>query len=149
MTDPPEISLSAPGGEPLPEAVLRKALARVLADAGATDRHLSVAFLGDEAIRELNARWLDHDWVPDVLSFELDPPLLGDVYVGYAQARRQAEALGLPVEEELVRLAVHGTLHLLGYDHPEDPALREASEHFRVQEEVVRAVLGPPPGAGR
>jgi len=137
-----EIVLSAPGEEPLPEGPLRRALETVLAGEGVESGELSVTFLADEAIRALNVRYLEHDWVPDVLSFELAPPMLGDVYVGYEQARRQATEHGVPLDEELVRLAVHGTLHLLGHDHPDDPAGREASELYRVQEAVVREVFG-------
>jgi len=137
-----DIVLAAPGEEPLPEAVLRQALEAVLAREGVESGELSVTFLADEPIRALNLRYLAHDWVPDVLSFELAPPMVGDVYVGYEQARRQAAEHAVPFEEELVRLAVHGTLHLLGHDHPDDPEGREASELYRVQEAVVREVFG-------
>jgi probable rRNA maturation factor len=137
-----EVVLSAPGGEPLPDAALRQALQSVLAGEGVESGELSVTLLADEPIRALNVRYLEHDWVPDVLSFELAPPMLGDVYVGYEQARRQATEHGVPLDEELVRLAVHGTLHLLGYDHPEDPEGRDASELYRIQEAVVREVFG-------
>jgi probable rRNA maturation factor len=136
-----ELLLSAPGGEPLPEARLQEALARVLALGEIHEGELSVTFLGDEAIRELNRSWLDHDWVPDVLSFPLAPPLLGDVYVGWEQALRQAREHGISHEEELVRLAVHGTLHLLGHDHPDDAEGRAAAEMTRLQERVVRQVF--------
>lgn len=138
---PLEIVLSAPGGEPLPEARLRRALQRVLEGAGVQEGELSVTFLADAPIQALNRSWLDHDWVPDVLAFELAPPLLGDVYVGYEQAGRQAREHGIPLEEELVRLAVHGTLHLLGHDHPDPPEARAASEQYRLQERVVREVM--------
>jgi probable rRNA maturation factor len=145
--DPPagcEVTLNAPGGDALPEARLRTALDRVLG--GATglraEGELSVTFLADAPIRELNLRWLGHDWVPDVLSFPLDAPLLGDVYVGIEQARRQAAEHGVPVDEELVRLAVHGTLHLLGHDHPDDAEGRAGAEMTRLQEAVVREVFG-------
>ncbi len=149
MTDPEArgaggvtIELHAPGGESLPEALLREALERTLARGGVNEGELSVTFLADAPIHALNLRWLDHDWVPDVLSFPMDLPLLGDVYVGYAQALRQAEEHGVAPEEELVRLAVHGTLHLLGHDHPDDPDGRARSEHVRLQEEIVREVFG-------
>ncbi len=137
-----ELSLNCTGPDPLPETELRRALGRVLAQADADVHELSVTFLADAEIRGLNARWLGHDWVPDVLSFPLGPPLLGDVYVGYDQAVRQAAEHGVPVEEELVRLAVHGTLHLLGHDHPEDPDGRQCAEMTRIQEAVVREVFG-------
>jgi probable rRNA maturation factor len=137
----PEIHLAAPGGEPLPEALLLEALGAVLAGAGIRTGELSVTFLADGPIRALNHEWLAHDWVPDVLAFELAPPLLGDVYVGLEQAARQAGEHGIPLEEELVRLAVHGTLHLVGYDHPEEPEARASSRQYQVQEVIVRRVM--------
>jgi probable rRNA maturation factor len=137
-----QVELQAPGGERIPEAALRAALERVFAREGVEGGELSITFLADAPIHALNLRWLDHDWVPDVLSFPMEPPLLGDVYVGHAQALRQAREHGVPPEEELVRLAVHGTLHLLGHDHPEDADGRAASEHTRIQEAILREVFG-------
>lgn len=136
-----DIVLAAPGGESLPEALLHRALALLLEREGVTSGELSVTFLADDPIRELNRRYLDHDWVPDVLAFELEAPLLGDVYVGIEQARRQAAEHAVPLDEELVRLAVHGTLHLLGYDHPEELEGRQGSEQTRIQETLVREVF--------
>jgi probable rRNA maturation factor len=60
--------------------------------------------------------------------------------VGFEQATRQAGELGVPIDEELVRLAIHGTLHVLGHDHPEDDE-RERSSMFVLQERLVRDVL--------
>lgn len=149
-----EIHLNAPGGEALPRDVLDRALRRLLEREGVREGELSVTFLGDEEMQRMNRRYLGHDWVPDVLSFPLQEAgpaghdasgapgsFMADVYVGIAQAERQARELGLPLDEELVRLALHGTLHVLGYDHPEDPDGREASELYRLQESLLREVL--------
>jgi probable rRNA maturation factor len=73
-------------------------------------------------MQRLNREWMGHDRPTDVLSFALQGPegiLLGDVYICPAVARRQAVEFGVPPREELLRLVVHGTLHLLGHDHPE------------------------------
>jgi probable rRNA maturation factor len=140
----PGIEVHVPGGAEgasVPLAALRTALHAALAEHGVDAGELSVTFLADDPMRELNVRYLDHDWVPDVLSFPLEAPLLGDVYVGLAQARRQADELGIPVGEELVRLAVHGTLHLLGHDHPDGPEGREEAPMTRLQERLVRQVF--------
>ena len=118
--------------------------------AGEDGDELSITFLEDGPIRDLNRVYLGHDWVPDVLSFTFpEPPPLGDIYVGMEQAARQAMDEGVSFEEELVRLAVHGTLHVLGYEHPEDPGEREASEQYRIQEAVVREVMGDAPDVPR
>lgn len=115
---------------------------RALLDAeGVTEGELSITFLGDSDAQALNRTYLSHDWVPDVLSFPMSPPLLGDIYIGVEQARRQAEAYGVTEAEELLRLAIHGTLHVLGYDHPEAPELRDACEMMVLQEAWVRRVM--------
>jgi probable rRNA maturation factor len=113
---------------------------------------ISVSLLDDGAMAELNRRWLGRPGSTDVLAFSLagegDPPL-GDIYVGRERAARQAGEHGVPVAEELVRLVVHGTLHVLGHDHPEGPERLE-SEMFRLQEALVRELVpsGPGPGPG-
>lgn len=121
---------------PLLRAAARAALAtREPAPEGA----LSITFLSEPEIRALNRRWLDHDAPTDVLAFDLGEPdeLLGDIYICPPVAARGARAAGVPVEEELARLVVHGILHLLGHEHP-DGAERDDSPMFRLQEEVLR-----------
>src|SRR5690625_7859770 len=79
---------------------------------------------------ELKRTDLGRNGTTDVIAFGLyqegEEPV-GVIYIGWDQALRQAAALGEAPEGELVRLAIHGTLHLLGYDHPEG-ADRERSE---------------------
>jgi probable rRNA maturation factor len=87
----------------------------------------------------LNREYLGHEGPTDVISFPLEDPgdrVVGDIYIGVDQAARQAEDLGVTAREETVRLALHGLLHVLGWDHPEDGG-REESEMFRRQEELV------------
>ena len=102
----------------------------------------NVTFLGPVAIRRLNHEWKGHDLPTDVLSFALGSPaggVTGDVYICAAMARSAARAHALPVREELVRLVVHGTLHVLGYDHPEGPR-RTRSLMWLRQEHYVKAL---------
>ena len=138
------IHVSVPTGHQLPESLLERAARRTLHSEGLTEGELSITFLSDEEIRSLNQRWRGHDWVPDVLCFALHDPgeeLLGDIYVGVQQAKRQAEEHGVPEREELVRLVIHGTLHVLGYDHAEEWDDRDQGDLFRRQELLVRRVL--------
>lgn len=123
-------------------APLDRAARLVLRHVGVPEAEISVTLLDDAGIAELNARWLGKDGPTDVLAFSLGtgPGPLGDVYVGAEQARRQAEELGEPFGEELVRLVVHGVLHVLGHDHPEGPE-RTGSPMFELQEALVRRVL--------
>ena len=75
---------------------------------------VSLALSDDAELRRLNRQFAGEDHATDVLSFQLDPPLLGDIVVSVPYARRQAKG---PLADELVHLAVHGLAHLLGFDH--------------------------------
>jgi probable rRNA maturation factor len=119
-------------------SLLERAVRRTLEAERRTEAEVSLALLADPEMRELNRRYLGKDLPTDVLAFSLGDgdEVIGDVYVGVDQAARQATDLGITLEEELVRLAVHGTLHVLGHDHPEGPE-REQCAMFRVQEQLV------------
>jgi probable rRNA maturation factor len=136
----PKILLNVPSNRPIPSEFIDRALRRLLSRVGVEGGELSVTFLEDEPIRVMNRTHLGHDWIPDVLSFSLHAaaePLLGDVYVGLDQAERQAREHKVSREEELVRLALHGTLHTLGYDHPEAPDERAGTELYQLQEAIL------------
>ncbi|MGI9038847.1 MAG: rRNA maturation RNase YbeY [Gemmatimonadota bacterium] len=103
---------------------------------------VSVTFVGDDEIAALNHEWLAREGPTDVIAFGLGgSPLVGDVYVSLDTARRQADELGLALDEEVLRLVVHGVLHVAGWDHP-DGEEREASEMYVLQERVLAAILG-------
>lgn len=121
--------------------LLRHAAGDALEAEGADGVELSLTLLDDDEIRILNRDYLDRDRPTDVLAFALDDEtgLVGDVYLGVDQARRQAEEHGVPLAEELARLAIHGTLHVLGYDHPEGDD-RYASPMFARQERILRGL---------
>ena len=103
---------------------------------------MSVTFLGRERMRALNQEWKGHDRPTDVLAFALPGPagLAGDIYVCPWVAAREARARGLPAAQELVRLLVHGTLHVLGHDHPEGEG-RTTGPMWRRQERYVAELL--------
>lgn len=101
---------------------------------------LSVAFVGRDRMRALHARWKGADRVTDVLAFSLAGPggtLAGDLYICPWVARREAAARDIPLRRELLRLVVHGTLHVLGYDHPPGES-RVTSAMWRRQERYLR-----------
>lgn len=140
MTKPTGIRVDVDAGA-CPEAtasLLERAVRRTLESERRTEAEVSLALLADPEMQELNRRYLDKEHPTDVLAFSLGDgdEVIGDVYVGVDQAARQAADLGLALEEELVRLAVHGTLHVLGHDHPEGPE-REQCPMFRLQEQLV------------
>jgi probable rRNA maturation factor len=105
------------------------------------DALISVAFVGERAIVDLNRRFLSHEAATDVLSFGLSrsgkgSSVVGDIYICPRVAERSAQALGIPLTTELSRLVVHGTLHVLGYDHPEGPG-RTSSAMWKRQEKIL------------
>ena len=129
-------------------ASLARAVRTTLADEGTEHGEVSLTLVGDDRIRVLNRDHLGRDRVTDVISFALHgpgEPFLADIYVGYPQALRQATELGLSAHEELMRLAIHGTLHALGYDHPARD--RFASPFFRRQEALLKRVLAAGDGS--
>jgi len=128
--------------EGVPIDLIEEAVRRALGDRMESGGELSVTFLSDPDIQALNRDYLSRDRPTDVIAFSLggEGELLGDVYVGFDQARRQADALGVDLAEELARLAIHGTLHVIGHDHPEG-AERAESPMFELQERLVEELL--------
>jgi len=111
---------------------------------------VDITIVDDEEIHQLNRDYRNVDRPTDVLSFALDEDdedepellegqlhLLGDIIISAETATRQAEEFGHGLEREIVYLAVHGLLHLLGYDHmvEEDKVVMRAKE-----EEALRAI---------
>lgn len=132
---------------PLTEGRVEDAVRAVLRAEDVAQAEISVALVSDDEISGMNREHLRHEGVTDVISFPLSAaggPVVGDVYIGAEQALRQASELGIAPEEELLRLVIHGTLHVLGYDHPEGRE-REDSEMYRRQEELLRLVVGRGP----
>jgi probable rRNA maturation factor len=139
-----EVSVGEGVSPPVEAERVEAAVRHVLRAEGVDAAEISVALVGDEEIASLNQDYLEHEGPTDVISFALhdegDAPL-GDVYVGVDQALRQAAEFGATPAEEVLRLAVHGTLHVLGYDHPTGEE-RSGSDMFARQEELLRGFLG-------
>ena len=97
---------------------------------------VTVAFVSDRAMRELNRRWRGKRGTTDVLSFPAaqdefekgEGLRLGDVVISLEQAARQAAGQGLSLENEVEQLILHGLLHLCGYDHERDGGEMNALE---------------------
>ena len=92
----------------------------------------------DGEIRRLNRQFLERDRATDVIAFSGEGDLLGEIAVSIDTARRQARARGVSLESELKLLAVHGFLHLTGYDDLSLPAWRKMKQ---AEFETVIAVL--------
>ncbi len=114
-------------GRRVRHAEIRKTAAAVLRREGAADALLRVICTGDSLMKRLNRTWLGRRSTTDVLTFPLESGrgkiLEGEIYINLDQARRQARDVGVADRNELARLVIHGSLHLLGYDDA-TPALR-------------------------
>jgi probable rRNA maturation factor len=110
------------------------------------DATVSVTFVTDRRIASLNREHLGHAGATDVISFGFAPvatggDVVGDVYIAPGVARRNARAHASGLREELLRLVVHGVLHVVGHDHPEDES-RYRSRMWKRQERLLRDLAG-------
>jgi probable rRNA maturation factor len=113
------VNVAAPDGRGAPPRGLAAWLSRTAPSAARGE--VTVALVSDGRMRALNRSCRGKDYATDVLSFPAEAPgYLGDIVIATGVARRQADDAGHPVATELRVLALHGLLHLLGYDHETD-----------------------------
>jgi probable rRNA maturation factor len=131
---------------PVEKSILLRAARITLASTG-TDKNadMSIVIGNDDLLQNLNLKYRKTDATTDVLSFpsgEIDPDTsmlyLGDVVISLPRAQDQAAAEGHPLAEELQLLVVHGTLHLLGYDHEET----KDKKKMQVTQDAILKQLG-------
>ena len=140
---PVRLSVTRNVAAPFSDARIREAVAAALRGAGKRGTaEVGVALIGDAEMRRLNRAWRGKDRTTDVLSFGAgsgwpggkSPGYLGDVLISVPQIRRQAAEYGRTFRQEFAMMLVHGTLHLLGYDH-ERP--RDAARMLPLQERIL------------
>lgn len=153
-----EVDFAATTVSPANVEIVQQAIATILRREGFDDeKPASVAVLltGDERLRSLNRDFAGEDHVTDVLSFEADTEAsfphedgdssitqIGDIAISIPQTERQSSEKHVPFHRELAMLAIHGTLHLLGYDHatPEEERVM-----FGKTDEALDELLGASP----
>lgn len=128
----------SPLGSDRVRELVRKALKR----SRVRDAMISVAFVSTRKMAKLNREHLGRSGPTDVIAFGFGPTgphgaVVGDIYIAPDVARKNAKEFGAGVREEVARLVVHGTLHVLGRDHPEGRG-RTASRMWAEQEKLVR-----------
>jgi len=129
----------------IPGDLLERAAQVVLQhESQSLDVDLSIVLTDNAHLHELNLNYLGVDAPTDVLSFpasETDPETgaryVGDILISIPRAQEQADAAGHPLESEVQLLIVHGTLHLLGYDHAE---LDEKARMWKAQSEILESL---------
>lgn len=128
---------------PVASARLEDAVHVVLRAEKVRNAMVSLTLMTPRQMAALNRRHLGHTGATDIITFGFRDPagaVIGDIYVCPDVARANATAFGVSVREELLRLAVHGALHVVGYEHPEGDA-RTRSPMWRQQERLLRRVL--------
>lgn len=122
--------------------------ARVILDAlGSPEAELSILFVDDAAIAQLNRQYLSRSGPTNVIAFamregefaDVSPQLLGDVVISLETAEREGNESGIALEDRLDELLVHGILHLFGYDHEKNTAdARVMAEKSAALMELIR-----------
>ena len=129
-----DITRAVSPSEPIGEDALKSILHGILTDRGAA-AVLTCILADDTALRKLNREFRGIDAPTDVLSFDLSDPVhpagetTGEIYISLEQARQQARETNRSFQEVVTHLAVHGVLHLLGFEHDTDAG------HIRMQQQ--------------
>ncbi|MGY3032220.1 putative rRNA maturation factor [Bradyrhizobium sp. USDA 4354] len=145
--------------EPSSEDVIQRAVAAAAesVDEDVADAEVAVMLTDDAGIRALNSNWRGIDKPTNVLSFPAlqpegawkpgdAPRMLGDIAIAYETMRREADEEQKPFDHHLSHLAVHGFLHLIGYDHENDG---DAEEMEALEREILAHLGIPDPYADR
>ncbi|MCC6932764.1 MAG: rRNA maturation RNase YbeY [Deltaproteobacteria bacterium] len=120
---------------------------KLLEDLECEDFELSIVFCNDKEIAVLNKQYRNKAKATDVLSFSLRENskdsmisyILGDIVISVDSAKRQAREKKLSAKEELLRLLIHGFLHLLGYDH-ENVSIKKARAMQKKEDELLNSL---------
>lgn len=138
------ISISAPKTAKINRAKIQHIVRTVLKGEGVADADISLAFVNNPTIQRLNEEFLGHQGPTDVLTFPLsetgEARLKGELVIGVAVARDEANRRGHAVEAELALYVIHGILHLCGYDDKNPRAVRR----MRARERHYLALLDMP-----
>lgn len=141
-----DISIESPRWADFPaaEQTVRGAIGAALVAVEIDGAEVSIVLADDARIRELNRTWLGKDKATNVLSFpspggpSSEPRFLGDIVLAFETIEREAGTEGKPLAHHVAHLAVHGVLHLLGYDHER----ASEAEKMERRERIILAQLG-------
>ena len=128
-----------------PKATVQRAVTRAAAMLSTTGSELAIVLTDDSAIRALNREWRGVDEATNVLAFPTKYAMaghLGDIVLAFETIAREARFERKPLAHHLAHLAVHGFLHLLGYDHQND---KDATVMERLECEILRRLAIPDP----
>ena len=128
-------------------SLIRKAILHTLKNEMCSQStHISVAIVTDSKIKQLNTTYREKCSVTDVLAFPMQwkefpqicKDVLGEIVISAESAEIQAKNMDIPFDEEIIRLSIHGTLHLLSYT---DTSINDAKKMITLQEQLVRELI--------
>jgi metalloprotein, YbeY/UPF0054 family len=128
---------------------IRSTILKILKILDCADKEISLYFVDDENIKQLNKQYLGKDKATNVISFSLregeygniNPHILGDIILSVETAQRDAIKGNFTVTQEIEFLIIHGILHLLGYNH-ENTTQKETNKMRRKEKELFNAING-------
>ena len=127
-----------------PVRVLKETIVRILKRHGKTPSELNYVFCEDGYLLEMNRAYLGHDFYTDILTFDLsDSPrmLRADIFISTERVRENASELGIPIYKELMRVVIHGALHLVGFrDKSKAEQVRMRQEEDRYLQSALKSV---------
>ncbi len=133
---------------PVRPNTIRRIAQTILIQAGYPTAQLSLSLVGRTRMRSLNRKYRSRDYPTDVLAFPMGlveiqaPVFLGDIVICLPIAIGQASRFNNTSDQEIVRLLIHGTLHLLGYDH--EISQKEAARMQRKERAILKKLIPTP-----
>lgn len=129
--------------------MIRSTVLKILKTLDCADKEISLSFVDDQNIKQLNKQYLGKDKATNVLSFSLlegeygniNPQILGDIIISVETAQRDALYGKLTIDQEIDFLIIHGILHLLGYNH-ENTTEKETKNMRQKEKELFTAIHG-------
>ena len=128
-------------------SLIRKAILHTLkSEKCSQDTRVSVAVVTDSKIKQMNAAYRKKDSITDILAFPMEDDefpqvcksILGEIVISAESAEIQARNMNISFDEEMIRLSIHGTLHLLSYT---DSSTHDARKMIARQEQLVRELI--------
>ena len=140
--------------QPKAQTIVKTAILAAAKAVSTPPAELAIVLDDDSAIRALNRQWRGQNAPTNVLSFPAASPgnrrsaspYIGDIVIAFQTTAREAVAEGKPFGHHLAHLAIHGFLHLLGYDHDDD---RDAATMERLERRILQRLAIPDPYAPR
>ena len=123
----------------LPLKKIKTVLGVILEDYKIKDSEINIIFLSDYDIQKINAQFLNHDYTTDVISFNFyEEDLEGEIYISVDTARLQSQEYKVSLTNEVLRLSIHGVMHLLGY---EDDSTDKKEKMHNLEEKYLEIIL--------